>query len=342
MYVVSDVVLRTIPPFTLLTLRIVIALVVLIMLPSLRRGIALPRRDILRLLGVGLVGFGVSLGAQFIGTQEARAINGAVITSASPAFILLFAWLILREPLNLTRIGAVLLASIGVLIVLDLSSFDLSSQMFRGNVALAVAALTWGAYSVLVRRVSADYPTLLISFYAFAGGLIIALPMSVVEIATQTIGPITFPLGLGILYLGVISTALAMFLWNRAFALVEASMASLFFFAQPLVGVLLATVLLHQPITPRLLFGGILIVGGVLLSMQRVSVPKDGPSKASPVLVTRMLDESRLPPGKNGSAEGQAPAAIEKNAAGADKSADKSKLVHKRDDRQLADNAGHR
>src|SRR5439155_14271842 len=129
----------------------------------------------------GIVGFGVSLGAQFVGTQLARAINGAVITSASPAFILLFAWLILREPLTLTRIGAVALASLGVLIVLDLSNFDLSSQTFLGNLALTVAALTWGAYSVLVRRVSSDYPTLIISFYALAGGLIVAVPAALLE-----------------------------------------------------------------------------------------------------------------------------------------------------------------
>jgi drug/metabolite transporter (DMT)-like permease len=269
MYVVSDVVLRSIPPFTLLTMRLVIGILVLALLPSTRKGLALPRHDVLRLLGVGIVGFGVSLGAQFVGTQLARAINGAVITSASPAFILLFAWLILREPLTLTRIGAVALASLGVLIVLNLSNFDLSSQTFVGNLALTIAALTWGAYSVLVRRVSSDYPTLIISFYALAGGLIVAVPAALFEIARQPIGPLTFDLVLGILYLGVISTALAMFLWNRAFALVEASMASLFFFAQPLVGVLLATALLQQPITPRLLIGGILIIGGVLLSTQR-------------------------------------------------------------------------
>src|SRR5204863_7437511 len=115
---------------TLLTLRLVIGLLVLFALPATRRQLRLPRRDLLRLLGVGVVGFGVSLGAQFVGTQLARAINGAVITSASPAFILLFAWLILREPLTPLRIGAVALATVGVLAVFDISKIDLSSQTF--------------------------------------------------------------------------------------------------------------------------------------------------------------------------------------------------------------------
>jgi drug/metabolite transporter (DMT)-like permease len=273
MYVVSDVVLHTIPPFSLLTLRLIIGIIILGAAIRVTGGRPrLPRADTFRLLGVGLVGFGISLGAQFVGTKLATAINGAVVTSASPAFILLFAWLILRERLTLRRIGAVGLASLGVLIVLDLSNFDLSSQTFTGNLALSIAALTWGAYSVLVRRVSRDYNTLIISFYALTGGLIIALPASAIELIGQPIGTITLGVILGVLYLGVISTAIAMFLWNRAFALVEASLASLFFFAQPVVGVLLAMALLGQSITPRLLGGGALILVGVLLSIQRETV----------------------------------------------------------------------
>ena len=268
MYVVSDVVLHTIPPFTLLSLRLLIGTAILGVILVRRQQIAISRHDMLRLFGVGAVGFGISLGAQFVGTHLATAINGTVVTSASAAFILLFAWLLLREPLTPIRIGAVALASIGVLAILDLSHFDLSSSTSIGNIVLIVAALTWALYSVLVRQVSTDYPTLTISFYAFIGGLIIALPASVLELGTQTVGTINIGVVLGVLYLGVISTALAMMLWNEAFALVEASRAALFFFAQPLVGVVLATLLLHQPITLQLVIGGTLIILGVLLSIR--------------------------------------------------------------------------
>ena len=282
MYVVSDVVLQVIPPFTLLSLRLIIGVVIIGLI--VRRRLIVARRDALKLIGVGLVGFGVSLGAQFVGTKFAGAINGSVVTSASPAFILLFAWLLLREPLTPARIGAVALASLGVLIVLDLSHFDLSSGVFGGNVALAIAALTWGLYSVLVRLVSTTYPTLTISFYALLGGTFISLPAAAIELPSNPIGTVSIGVVLGVLYLGVISTALAMVLWNRAFALVEASIASLFFFAQPLVGVLLASIFLNQQLTSNVLTGGILIIGGVLLSMLRTpaAVP------ASPNQVTEL------------------------------------------------------
>ncbi|MBK9123771.1 MAG: DMT family transporter [Chloroflexi bacterium] len=273
MYVVSDVVLPVIPPFALLTLRLLLGGAVLLALLAYQRrngsGPALPRRsDLPVLLGVGLIGFGVSIGAQFVGTDLSTAINGSVVTSASPAFIVLFAALILRERLNMRRVLAVGLASIGVLLILDLSQASFSSDTFRGDVALAVAAVTWALYSVLVRRVSKNRDTLVVTLAAFAGGLLLTVPAAAIEAGTRPVGEITPAIVLGVLYLGVISTAVAMWMWNRAFALVDASVASLFFFAQPVVGAALSVILLGQPLTVPLIAGSILIAAGVLLALR--------------------------------------------------------------------------
>ncbi|HET8669719.1 MAG TPA: EamA family transporter, partial [Candidatus Saccharimonadales bacterium] len=70
----------------------------------------------------------------------------------------------------------------------------------------------------------------------------------------------------GVLFLGIISTALAMVLWNTAFALVDASLASLTFFAQPIVGTLLGWLFLGETITPLFLLGGFLIGLGLVIS----------------------------------------------------------------------------
>jgi drug/metabolite transporter (DMT)-like permease len=272
MYVVSDAVLQVIPPFALLTLRLVIGAATLAALMLITKAPRpATRGQVLTLLGVGLVGFGLSVGAQFVGTAYSTAINGAVITSASPAFILLFAWLLLKEKLTRRRLAAVALASVGVLIVLDLPSFSLAGEkagILYGNMALVFAALTWGAYSVLVRRVSSVFSTLTVTTYALMGGLMFVAPLGLVEYVRLP-APIRLDGGLilGILYLGVVSTTMAMWLWNRAFALVPASTASLFFFAQPLVGTLLATLLLRQQISLELLIGGGLIGLGVLLAI---------------------------------------------------------------------------
>ncbi len=274
LYVVSDVVLPVIPPFALLTIRLFLGLAVLIAIIGVRRRrTGEPRMpsagELPALIGVGLLGFGVSIGAQFVGTDLSTAINGSLVTSASPAFIVLFAALILRERLSWRRIAAVGLATVGVLVIIDLSKVSFSSQTFQGDVALAVAAVTWGLYSVLVRLVSRDNDTLVITAIAFVGGLFITIPGAIIERSSRPVGEITPMIVLGVLYLGIVSTAGAMWLWNRAFALVDASVASLFFFAQPVVGALLSVVLLNQQITPSLLLGSAFITAGVLLALRK-------------------------------------------------------------------------
>jgi drug/metabolite transporter (DMT)-like permease len=269
MYVVSDVVLEVIPPFTLLTMRLLLGLAVLVPLVS-RSGQAMPQKPVIgRILAVGMVGFGLSLGAQFVGTDWSTAVNGALITSASPAFIIMFAVLILREQLTRKRLLAISVATMGVVVILNPAEADFSSEAFTGNVVLFVAALTWGLYSVLVRQVTNQYhlDTLVVTTGAFLGGLLLIIPAAAWEMSSQPIGNLDFGIVLGVLYLGVVSTALAMWLWNRAFALVDASVASLFFFAQPFTGVLLGTMFLDQPMTAGLWVGGALIGLGVLLSL---------------------------------------------------------------------------
>lgn len=271
MYVVSDLVLLVVPPFTLLTLRIVLGLAVLLPL-SVRQGHSLPNgRSLWELLAVGIVGLGLSLGAQFVGTDLSTAVNGALVTSASPAFVVLFAVLLLRERLTFQRLAAIVVASAGVLIILDPASADFASETFAGDVFLALAAVTWGLYSVLVRRVSLRHfaPALTVTVVALLGGLAVSVPASVLELAQRPVGAVTVEIILGTLYLGIVSTALALLLWNRAFSLVPATIASLFFFAQPLAGAILAALFLDQRMTGTLWLGGSLIALGVLLSLYR-------------------------------------------------------------------------
>lgn len=267
LYVVSDIVLQTIPPFTLLTIRLLMGIAVLAVL-LWRSGTPLPgRSEIIRLLMVGFLGFGVSVGAQFVGTDKSTAVNGALVTSASPAFILVFAWLLLHERLTPQRILAVMLATLGVVVIIDPSKADFSSDTFIGDIVLALAAVTWGLYSVLVRKLSVRHDTLVITLLAFLGGMFLTIPAMVLELPNRPIGEIDGGTILGVLYLGIISTAVAMWLWNRAFALVDASVASLFFFAQPIVGALLSVIVQGQVITPNLWAGGLMIAAGLLLAI---------------------------------------------------------------------------
>lgn len=282
MYVVSKVVLEAIPPFSLLTLRLLMGALALWVVIYFRNNFASrglrPRESVISIrhqehkqffwtsFWVGFVGYGISLGFQFVGTKLSTASNGALITSTTPAFVLLFAPCLLGEKTTLRKIVALVVATLGVLAVIDPRAAELSPALFWGNISLLAAGLTWALYSVLVRKVSQHADLLTSSMMMLLGGLPTSIAFSVWEINMQGIGEITLGIIGGLLFLGIISTAVAMFLWNYAFAELPAAVASLTFFAQPVVGALLGWFFLSETITPLFIFGGILIAIGILIA----------------------------------------------------------------------------
>ncbi len=283
MYVVSKVVMAVIPPFSLIVTRLALGILTLAIIVVARgvvpvlgyhpespagrgKGWKVSRRQFWQILGVGLVGYGISLGFQFVGTNLSTAANGSLVTSATPAFVLLFAALLLAERITLRRLLALGIATAGVVAVIDPRNAALSPSFFWGNICLVAAAVTWALYSVLIRKVTRDTDVLTTTLIAFIGGLPVCLPLSGWEALTQHFGTISLGVGGGILFLGIISTALAMYLWNTAFAVLDAGVASLTFFAQPVVGTLLSVLFLNEHITPLFVIGGVLIGIALLVS----------------------------------------------------------------------------
>lgn len=266
MYVVSKVILDIIPPFTLVTLRLLLGSLVLWLIIARRGGLHFNRQQMIQAVGVGFIGYGVSLGFQFVGTHLSNASNGALVTSATPAFVLVFAAWILGERITPRRLAALLIATLGVVAVIDPRTAQFSSDMFWGNLSLVAAALTWALYSVLVRKVTLDLEVLQATMVFFWGGLCVSIPASIWELQVTSIGQITWWVFFGILYLGVISTALAMYLWNKAFAMLEAGVASLTFFAQPVVGASLGVLFLNEQLSLLFVVGGLLIGFGLWLA----------------------------------------------------------------------------
>jgi len=158
-------------------------------------------------------------------------------------------------------------ATTGVLLVVDPGSAQFAPETFLGNLALLGAALTWGLYSVLVRlNAGRGINVVPMTYVLLFGGLPLSLPLAFFEWQGAGIGEVTPGIVLGILYLGVVSTAVAMFLWNFAFARLRASTAALAFFAQPVVGAGLSALLLGEVLSPLFFAGGALIFLGVWLA----------------------------------------------------------------------------
>ncbi len=92
-----------------------------------------------------------------------------------------------------------------------------------------------------------------------------------------------------IVYLGVISTALAMYLWNKSLQLLEAGVVSVLFFAQPVVGVGLGALLLDEQLSGSFWLGAALIGAGVVLAARPVrgTAPAGCRGKAGPPALER-------------------------------------------------------
>ncbi len=263
MYVVSKYVLDFVPPFTLLWLRYIIAGLLLGLCMVLGKKYRVERKDWLLLVWIGFIGYFVSVGTQFLGTKLSDAHTGALITATSPAFTFLFARMLLKESINRRKLFSLILSCAGMVTVIGLAE---SSGSLAGSVFLVMAAITWALLSVYVKKASARYSSLTITTYALLFAVIFTSPLAVWEIQTNVVRLLDSPaVWLGTLYIGVVSTALAFFLWNRGMDLMDAGVGSLFFCFQPIVGSALGWFLLNEQLGMNFFVGAVLILAGLVI-----------------------------------------------------------------------------
>jgi drug/metabolite transporter (DMT)-like permease len=307
MYVVSRASFSAIPPITLGMLRVIIGgLTLWVALKLTARGRAHRERvsgaasasteaggtrgaharlvpppslaakgDTRRFVVLGLT-LTATLITQFWGTDLASAHDGALLTTMTPVFVVPIAWLLLRERPGWRVLAGMGLALVGVLIVVG-TNLGGGSTALLGDALLLVSALCWALFTVLgaplVRRLSA----LVTSTYATLWCIVLLLPFVVIELTQRSIGTITPLLVLAVLYLGWGATALAWFLWYKGVERLDAAVAAIFFFAQPLVGGLLSALFLNETLSSGFWLGGVVLAGGILLA----SLPARLPAKNS-------------------------------------------------------------
>ncbi|MGM9928137.1 MAG: DMT family transporter [Bacillus sp. (in: firmicutes)] len=265
MYVVVKVVVDVVPPLQLVWLRYVIALLALLVIGFVtKQSWRISKKDWLLIFLIGLIGNTISIVTQEVGTMLSTAQMGAIITATTPAFMVLFARMILKEQLTFKKGLSIALASVGVCTIVGFSGFDSSYQL--GGISLLIAALTWSLMSVLIKRVPGHYSQIVVTTYAIVVAIVLLTPVTVYRLPDLDWTSIMQPtIWGGLVYLGVISTACGFLLWNRGLQMLNASSGGLFFFFQPIVGTLLGWLLLGEQIGFSFWIGTILIFIGVLL-----------------------------------------------------------------------------
>ena len=265
MYVVSKVVLTVIQPLELVWLRYVVALITLCLIGvATHQSWHIHRRDFGNIIAIGVIGYAISIWTQFVGTKLSSAQMGAMITSATPAFMVIFAYFILKEKITFRKGLSTIIAMIGVLCIVGVGDIGKANQI--GGIVLGIAALTWALMSVLVKRIPSGYSQLVVTTYAIAIATVVITPVVFSQINQTEIRALSQPaIGGGVLYLGIVATAAAFFLWNKGLQMVDAASGGLFFFFQPIAGTLLAWLFLGEQVGPSFWIGAALIFSGVFL-----------------------------------------------------------------------------
>ena len=265
MYVVVKVVVSVIPPLELVWMRYLVAFVALLVIGFMtRQNWQIEKRFVFIIIAIGIIGNAISIVAQETGTMLSTAQMGAIITSSTPAFMVIFAHFLLKDRLTLRKGISVCLATIGVFLIVGIGDLNMSNML--GGISLLIAALTWALMSVLVKRLPSDYSQIVVTTYSTLVALIVLTPFVLPRLHAIDVSQLTRPtIWGGLLYLGIISTAVAFLLWNRGLQMLNASSGGLFFFFQPIVGTLLGWLILGEKIGVTFWIGSILILAGVLL-----------------------------------------------------------------------------
>ena len=267
MFVVVKIIVGEIHPIQLVWLRYLVAIVFLLGFSIIRREKwHVDWHDLKLILLIGIIGNTISIVTQETGTWLSSAQTGAVITSATPTFMVIFAWLILKEKLTRVKIISVVMATLGVVMIVGIHLTG--NNILWGVLSLIIAALTWALMSVLVKKVT-SYSALQTTILSTTVAIVCLTPVVLIHPASLiSINFFEPKVILCLLYLGAISTAAAFVMWNQGLTMVNASVSGLFFLLQPIVGTLLGWLLLGESISWGFVIGTILILGSVWVSIR--------------------------------------------------------------------------
>jgi drug/metabolite transporter (DMT)-like permease len=248
---------------TLLFVRFAIAAPILWALALHRHGAlaAASRRSVLGGLGLGALGYALQAGLFFSALKRMDASLLSLILYTYPAFVTLAAIGLGRETTSRRRIGALLVSSAGVGLVLlgaGGGEFD-----WLGAAMGIAAALTYTAYILVSDRVGGDLEPLSLAALVTTGA---AVTFGIVATASGSLD-VGFA-GEGWIWLAalaVVSTVTAITLFFAGLRRVGPSMAAMLSTLEPATTVGLAFLVFGEALTGVQLVGGALVLGAVLL-----------------------------------------------------------------------------
>jgi drug/metabolite transporter (DMT)-like permease len=266
-FVSTKAVLDKLDPYTLLVLRFGIgALFLLVLLVLKRYPLNIPLKYIPHLIVLGILGVFVHQVIQATALLTINASAAGWIISFSPVFTVILSVFFLHEKMTVLKASGMIVAIIGVLLVTTATnqqSFQPSINI--GYLLMILSTLNWAIYSVLLKRLHIQLPSLVVTFYMCLIGFTLTTPFLVRNKGWEMIPFLTSVEWAHLLFLGVFVSGVAYWYWAKALEVLEASQVSVFLYLEPVATLITAILLLQEKIIPVSILGGIIIIMGVIL-----------------------------------------------------------------------------
>lgn len=232
-----------------------------------RQRLAVPRKMRLRLVLVSLLT--ISSWVAFMGLAlvwlDAR--EAAVLAISVPVWVALLAWPILHERLSLLRAIALLAALGGIFILIGGNSIEAGIGKLPGLLMALVGAICVGLGTVLTKHFALEMAPLPLAAWQIGIG---CLPVAMVGLVVEHPSPAALsPVGwMSMIYLTLIQFCLCYVCWFAALQRLPAATASIGTLLVPVVGVVSAAAMLHEPFGLREVIALVVALSGVALALR--------------------------------------------------------------------------
>jgi drug/metabolite transporter (DMT)-like permease len=273
----------TIPPFLMAAVRFVIAGTVLMTWSLLRaRGsfVAPSRREWRDTIIVGTLLLGGGMGMVAFGEQTIPSGIAALLIAMMPVWVAIFGRAFLGE--RLPRIAAVgiVVGFVGVAILVGPTILGQTGALDPlGLAAIIVSPIAWSLGSLYAshRATLPRHPLVATGTQMLAGGAALAIMAGVTgefgrfdaaAVSGESIG--------AVVYLTVIGSLLAFTAYGWLLRVAPLPLIATYAYVNPVVAVILGAIFRHEPIDPRTLLAGAVIIGAVALivtSRGRMTAP---------------------------------------------------------------------
>jgi drug/metabolite transporter (DMT)-like permease len=226
------------------------------------------RADMPVLIACGVLGVVGNQLLFVVGLSMTSVAHGSVITAMGPMFVLLGASLFGHERLTARKLGGMIVAASGVA-VLQIGRSATGGATFAGDLIMICSTAVFAAFSVLGKRIAAEFGSLTLNSFAFIAGAILLLPLTIWDSFRYDLTRVSAAAWTGVFYMALFPSIAGYLIYSYALRYLPASRVSSVSYLQPVLATLVAILFLHELPAPSFAGGAALVLGGVYFTERR-------------------------------------------------------------------------